>query len=126
MVKLLSFPQREFSMSTWRYILNLCKNMSEAEASLVVAVLLIAATSLWAGNLLIGAVLALAIIFAMLVTLPLWGIVLILAGTYALARCESSKTRGNAGKRLRSRKLASVARLTKRCNFPMSISISSP
>lgn len=55
--------------------------MSEAEASLVVAVLLIAATSLWAGNLLIGAVLALAIIFAMLVTLPLWGIVLILAGT---------------------------------------------
>lgn len=81
MVKLLSFPQREFSMSTWRYILNLCKNMSEAEASLVVAVLLIAATSLWAGNLLIGAVLALAIIFAMLVTLPLWGIVLILAGT---------------------------------------------
>lgn len=55
--------------------------MSEAEASLVVAVLLIAATSLWAGNLLIGTVLALAIIFAMLVTLPLWGIVLILAGT---------------------------------------------
>ncbi len=114
-------------MSTWRYILNLCKNMSEAEASLVVAVLLIAATSLWAGNLLIGAVLALAISFAMLVTLPLWGIVLILAGTHALARCESKKTRGNAGKRLRSRTPASVARLTKRCNFPMSISIiSSP
>ena len=66
---------------TWCYILNLCKNMSEDEASLVVTVLLIAATSLWSGSLVIGAVLTLVIVFAILVTFPLWGALIALAVT---------------------------------------------